>query len=245
MEWPILFYALLLVIAFLYASVGHGGASGYIALMTLFSFSPDVIRPAALVMNVFVSGLSFYHFYKEGFFRKDLFLPLAIASIPAAFIGGMMEVDAHLYKMILGLILCIPILTLSGLLKMKERDVLVNPSLVILLLVGCIIGFFSGLIGIGGGIILSPLILFLGWEKMKETAAVSTLFILVNSLAGIFGQKMVGMQLDLNMGILVGLVMIGGFTGAFLGASKWHKNRLEKVLAFVLVIAVYKLIFTG
>ena len=105
MEWPILFYALLLVIAFLYASVGHGGASGYIALMTLFSFSPDVIRPAALVMNVFVSGLSFYHFYKEGFFRKDLFLPLAIASIPTAFIGGMMEVDAHLYKMILGVIL--------------------------------------------------------------------------------------------------------------------------------------------
>ncbi len=245
MEWPILFYALLLVIAFLYASVGHGGASGYIALMTLFSFSPDVIRPAALVMNVFVSGLSFYHFYKEGFFRKDLFLPLAIASIPTAFIGGMMEVDAHLYKMILGVILCIPILNLSGLLKRKERDVLVNPSLVILLLVGCIIGFFSGLIGIGGGIILSPLILFFGWEKMKETAAVSALFILVNSLAGIFGQKMVGMQLDLNMGILVGVVMIGGFTGAFFGASKWHKNRLEKVLAFVLVIAVYKLIFTG
>lgn len=245
MEWPILFYALLLVIAFLYASVGHGGASGYIALMTLFSFSPDVIRPAALVMNVFVSGLSFYHFYKEGFFRKDLFLPLAIASIPTAFIGGMMEVDAHLYKMILGVSLCIPILNLSGLLKRKERDVLVNPSLVILLLVGCIIGFFSGLIGIGGGIILSPLILFFGWEKMKETAAVSALFILVNSLAGIFGQKMVGMQLDLNMGILVGVVMIGGFTGAFFGASKWHKNRLEKVLAFVLVIAVYKLIFTG
>lgn len=156
-----------------------------------------------------------------------------------------MEVDAHLYKMILGVILCIPVLSLSGLVKMKERDDLVNPSFAFLLLIGCIIGFFSGLIGIGGGIILSPLILLFGWAKMKETAAVSALFILVNSLAGIFGQKMVGMQLDLNMGILVGLVMIGGFTGAFFGATKWNKNRLEKVLAFVLVIAVYKLIFTG
>ncbi|MBK7964139.1 MAG: sulfite exporter TauE/SafE family protein [Bacteroidetes bacterium] len=245
MEWPILFYVLLFAIAFLYASVGHGGASGYIALMTLFSFSPDVIRPAALVMNVFVSGLSFYHFHRTGYFRKELFIPLAIASIPAAFIGGMMDVDAHIYKMLLGAILCIPIFTLSGLLKMGEREKKVDSSFIVLLLVGGIIGFFSGLIGIGGGIMLSPLILLFGWGKMKETAAVSALFILVNSLAGIFGQKMVGMQMDLNMGILAGVVMGGGFLGAYFGAAKWNKKVLERVLAFVLVIAVYKLIFTG
>ena len=245
MEWPILFYVLLLVISFLYASVGHGGASGYIALMTLFSFSPDVIRPAALVMNVFVSGLSFYHFYREGYFRMALFVPLAIASIPSAFLGGMLKVDASLYKFILGGILCIPILTLFGLFKMKKREGNMNPSFVQLMFVGCIIGFFSGWIGIGGGIILSPLLLFFDWAKMKETAAVSALFIFVNSLAGILGQKMIGVQLDLNIGILVVIVLFGGFAGSFFGAKKWNKSLLEKVLAFVLVIAVYKLIFTG
>ena len=177
-------------------------------MMTLFSFSPDEIRPAALVMNVFVSGLSFYHFSKEGYFRKDLFIPLAIASIPAAFVGGMLNVDASFYKMILGVVLCIPILTLSGLFKVKERVEILTPSFIQLLLVGCIIGFFSGWIGIGGGIILSPLILFFGWAKMKETAAVSALFIFVNSISGILGQKMVGMQLDFNIGILVGVVLL-------------------------------------
>ena len=116
---------------------------------------------------------------------------------------------------------------------------------IVLFVVGGTIGFFIGLIGIGGGIILSPLILLFGWAKMKETAAVSALFILVNSLAGILGQKMVGMQLNLNMILLVVVVMVGGFVGAFLGAAKWNKKILERVLAFVLVIAVYKLIFTG
>jgi uncharacterized membrane protein YfcA len=245
MEWPNLFYVLLLIVSFLYASVGHGGASGYIALMSLFSFSPDVIRPAALVMNIFVSGLSFYHFNKEGYFRKDLFIPLAIASIPAAFFGGMLTVDATIYKAILGLVLCFPILTLSGLFNLKEREESINPTFIKLVFVGCLIGFFSGWIGIGGGILLSPLLLFFGWAKMKETAAVSALFIFVNSMAGILGQKLVGVQLDLNIGILVGIVLIGGFAGSFLGATKWNKRILEKLLAFVLVIAVYKLIFTG
>jgi uncharacterized membrane protein YfcA len=156
----------------------------------------------------------------------------------------MLMVDASTYKLILGVILCIPILTLLGLFKMKERAISVNPSAFKLMLVGSSIGFVSGWIGIGGGIILSPFLLFVGWAKMKETAAVSALFIFVNSIAGILGQKMVGVHLDLNIGILVGIVLIGGFAGSFFGAKKWSRVILEKVLAFVLVIAVFKLIFT-
>lgn len=245
MEWPILFYVMLLVVAFLYASVGHGGASGYIALMTLFSFSPEVIRPVALVMNVFVSGLSFFHFYRADYFRKELFLPLACASVPASFVGGMLLIDVQVYKLVLGVILCIPVLTLSGVLKLNESKNKVSASLFVLLLSGGIIGLLSGLIGIGGGIILSPLLLMAGWAKMKESAAISALFILVNSLAGILGQNLVGMQLNVDVVLWVGIVMVGGFVGAFFGASKWNKKILERVLAFVLVIAVYKLIFTG
>jgi uncharacterized protein len=245
MEGPVLFYVLLIAVAFLYASVGHGGASGYIALMTLFSFSPAVIRPAALMMNVFVSGMAFYHFYKAGYFRTKLFIPLAIASIPAAFLGGMMEVDVEIYRRILGVILCIPILSLMGLLKRNEPAEDVKASFIFLFFAGLIIGFFSGLIGIGGGIILSPLLLFLGWAKMKESAAVSALFIFVNSIAGILGQKAAGIHVNQSMLMWVILVMIGGGVGAYFGAAKWSKVILEKLLALVLVIAVYKLIFTG
>jgi len=245
MEVSAIFYLTLLLISFLFASVGHGGASGYIALMTLFSFAPEEIRPAALVMNIFVSGIAFYHFYRAGHFRKDVFFPLAVVSIPAAFIGGMIQVDAGVYKIILGVILCIPVFTLLGLLKINRKEVHNKISVVGLVFTGLCIGFFSGLIGIGGGIILSPLLLLLAWTNMKETAAVSALFIFVNSIAGILGQKVMGLNLNVNLISMVGLVILGGFVGAFFGAGKWSKFVLEKVLAFVLVIAIYKLIFAG
>lgn len=152
---------LLPIIAFLYASVGHGGASGYIAIMSLFAFPISVMKPTALVLNILVSGISFYFYYREKKFDIKLFYPFAITSVPFSFLGGLLTVETHYYKIILASVLIIAVLRLIGLLG-KEKPELKPINLSFALLIGAIIGFLSGLIGIGGGIILSPVILLLG-----------------------------------------------------------------------------------
>ena len=182
-----LFLLTLPIVAFLYASVGHGGASGYLALMALFSFAPETMKPTALLLNLFVAAIAFYHYYKAGHFNKKLFLSFAVASIPLAFLGGMMEVNATIYKKVLDVLLIFAILKMLNVFG-KESTLIKDIKLWQGLIVGGVIGFFSGLIGIGGGIILTPVILLLHWGKMKEAAAVSALFIWVNSAAGLVGQ---------------------------------------------------------
>lgn len=236
-----LFLLILPIVSFLYASVGHGGASGYLALMALFSFTPVVMKPTALLLNLFVAAIAFYYYYKEGYFNKKLFLSFAIASIPMAFLGGMIEVDASLYKKILGVLLIFAILKMLNVFgkdNAKIKDVKMWQGL----LVGGSIGFFSGLIGIGGGIILTPLILLLHWGKMKEAAAVSALFIWVNSASGLFGQLSSGVTISLESFALVAIALVGGFFGAYLGSKKINNQNLRYVLAFVLVIASVKLL---
>ena len=190
-----LFLGLLPIIAFLYASVGHGGASGYLALMAIFSFAPETMKPTALLLNIFVAGIAFYHYYKAGHFNLRLFIPFAISSIPLAFIGGTIEVDASLYKKILAVLLIFAILKMLTIFG-KESAAIKKVKTWQGLLVGGIIGFFSGLIGIGGGIILTPVILLLHWGKMKEAAAVSALFIWANSASGLIGQLTGGFSLS-------------------------------------------------
>jgi len=236
--WP--FLAILPVVAFLYASVGHGGASGYLALMAIFSFAPETMKPTALLLNLFVAAIAFYHYYKQGHFNKKLFLSFAIASIPMAFLGGMIDVDASIYKKVLGGLLIFAILKMLNIIG-KESQYIKDVKIWQGLLVGGIIGFFSGLIGIGGGIILSPVILLLHWGKMKEAAAVSALFIWVNSAAGLFGQLSSGVTLSSQSFVLVGFALLGGFFGSYLGSHKFNNKHLRKVLAFVLIIASVKL----
>ena len=236
--WP--FLAILPIVAFLYASVGHGGASGYLALMAIFSFTPETLKPTALLLNLFVAAIAFYHYYKQGHFNKKLFLSFAIASIPMAFLGGMINVDASLYKKILGVLLIFAILKMLNIIG-KESQYINEIKIWQGLLVGGIIGFFSGLIGIGGGIILSPVILLLHWGKMKEAAAVSALFIWVNSAAGLFGQLSSGVTLTSQSFVLVGIALVGGFFGSYLGSHKFNNNHLRHLLAFVLIIASVKL----
>lgn len=238
-------YLLLLlpIVAFLYASVGHGGASGYLALMALFSIAPETMKPTALLLNLFVAGIAFYHYYKMGHFNKKLFLSFAVASIPAAFIGGMVDVETGLYKKILAVLLIFAILKMLPLFdKNPEKTKEVN--MVSGLVVGALIGFFSGLIGIGGGIVLTPLILLLHWGNMKEAAAVSALFIWVNSLAGLIGQFISGTELNSQSFIMVVVAVIGGFFGSYYGSRKFNNKMLRYLLAVVLSIASIKLFFT-
>ena len=242
MAFDIWFLAILPIVAFLYASVGHGGASGYLALMALFSFAPETMKPTALLLNLFVAVIAFYHYYKEGYFNKRLFLLFAVASIPMAFIGGMIEVDVVLYKKILAVLLIFAILKM---LNVFGKEVLVVKQVKLWqgIVVGGSIGFFSGLIGIGGGVILGPIILLLHWGKVKEAAAVSALFIWVNSAAGLIGQLSSGVVINPEAFILVAIAVIGGFFGSYFGSKKLNNKSLRYLLAFVLVIASVKLFF--
>jgi len=238
-------YLLLLlpVVAFLYASVGHGGASGYLALMALFSMPPETMKPTALLLNLFVAGIAFYHYYRSGHFRQKLFLAFAITSIPAAFLGGLIEIETGLYKKTLAILLLFAIIRMLPIFRNQTKGVK-EVKLLPGLLLGALIGFFSGLIGIGGGIVLTPVILLLHWGKMKEAAAVSALFIWVNSAAGLTGQLVYGVKLSPEALIMVTVAVVGGFLGSYYGSRKFNNNLLRYLLAIVLSIACLKLFFT-
>ena len=243
-ELMILFYFLLFVVAFLYASVGHGGASGYLALGAIFDLAKEVMRPTALLLNLFVSLTSFIQFYRGKHFIFKIFLPLALASVPMAFIGGRITIDTGTYKIILGILLLVPIIRFLFFPNIPVAAIRKSNTGISVLL-GAVIGFISGVIGIGGGIILSPLLLLLKWTDQKQTAAISALFIFVNSLSGLLGQWTKGIDFNANMIGYAGVAFVGGFCGAYFGAMKFNQNVLRILLALVLLFAAYKLIFTA
>src|SRR5688572_9706285 len=244
MDTLVLFYILLFLVAFLYSSVGHGGASGYLALMAIFSIAPDVMKPTALLLNLFVSLTSFIQFYRGGHFNWKVFLPFAIASVPMAFAGGLITVDAFVYKKMLGILLLVPIIRFLFFRNIQVNEIK-KASTGLSLVIGAAIGFLSGLIGIGGGIILSPVLLLLKWADMKQTAAISALFIFVNSLAGLAGQLQKGINFSPDMYAYVAVAFAGGICGAYFGSLKLNQNFLKYLLAVVLIIAAYKLLFTS
>lgn len=231
---------LLATVAFLYASVGHGGASGYLALMSLFAFPVVLMKPTALVLNILVSGISFFFYYRQKEFDLTLFYPFATTSIPFSFLGGMMGIHTYWYKIILGTVLLFAVARLLGLFG-KGTSALREINLPLALFIGAVIGFLSGLIGIGGGIILSPVLLLLRWATMKQTAAVSALFILVNSISGLFGFISQGGTLPISSAPLITVVLIGGLLGSYYGSKKMNTITLRNVLALVLTIAIFKL----
>ena len=241
----ILFPVLLFSAAFLYSSVGHGGASGYLAIMALYHFAPDQMKPTALCMNLFVSLIAFIQFKRAGYFQWKLFWPFAVASVPMAFAGGMIQLKEPVYRLILGIVLFIIVLRFLLVRNIPGDVNSRKAALPVLLLTGGAIGFLSGLIGIGGGVLLSPIILLAGWAGQKQTACTSALFIFVNSLAGLAGQLLHNNQLDFgnNMGVLVAIGIAGSVTGSYLGAEKFNISVVKYLLSVVLLIASYHLIW--
>jgi uncharacterized membrane protein YfcA len=234
-------YILLFLTAFLYAGVGHGGASGYLALMALYGVAPEEMKPTALVLNLFVSLVSFSQYYRGNYFRSKLFLPLVMGSMPMAYVGGRMSLDGVLYKQLLGGALLIAV---ARFFFVRDTKSMVKPPQALwALVIGGAIGFVSGLIGIGGGIILSPVLLLLHWSDQKQTAAVSAAFIFVNSLSGLVGMYTKGLQFSSEMGMYVGVAFVGGLLGAYLGARKMDNRGIKYALASVLLIAALKLVF--
>ena len=238
----LLFLSLIFGLAILYSSVGHGGASGYLALMAIFNFTPELMRPSALVMNIFVSSIALFSYFRNGHFKLRLLLPFIVTSIPVAFIGGSITANPKTYKIILGLFLLIAIArmviqTKSSLNEIKE----VNKTGAYV--IGIFLGFFSGLIGIGGGIILSPIIILLKWGTVKQTAAVSAAFILVNSISGLLGQVSQGIQLAPELGYMLGAAILGGTIGSYAGSFRVTETVLRYTLSLVLIFASFKLMF--
>lgn len=236
----LLFITILIVVAFLYASIGHGGASGYLGLMALFSLDPMMMRSSALILNLFVAGVSFIAYYRGGYFKPKILLPFIITSIPFAFIGASFNIDPKIYKIILGIFLFIAVLRML-IYTPKESSQIDNPPLIPALMIGACLGCFSGMIGIGGGIILSPLLILLGWANLKQAAAVSAIFIFLNSASGLLGIIQSGFvgNAQINMWIIAALC--GGLMGSFAGSFKFSTIRLQYILAFVLILASFKL----
>ncbi len=232
-------YILLGGIAFLYASVGHGGASGYLALMALMGIETQFMRSTALTLNLFVSIVAFISYYQKGYFKYKILLPFVISSVPMAYIGASLPVDPKVYKIILGIFLLIA--TLRMLLKPAEGKKIIPFSFWLALAIGAVLGFFSGMIGIGGGIILTPVLVILGWANLKEAAAVSALFIFLNSFSGLAGVIQNGYHLipDFYIWVIVGIS--AGLAGSWFGSSKLSTNALRYVLSGILLMASYKL----
>jgi uncharacterized membrane protein YfcA len=233
--------ALVFLAAVLYSMVGHAGASGYLAAMALMGIAPAMMKPTALTLNILVATVGTVQFARAGRFSWSLFWPLALGSIPLAFLGGSLALPIPVYRRLLALVLLfaayrlIRTTELAGEPRPVRRPVAVAS--------GAGIGFLSGLTGVGGGIFLSPLMLLRGWADMRRTAAVSVAFILVNSVAGLLGHLSSVRSLPAEIGVLAGTALVGGLIGSTLGSRSVPNAVLRRLLGVVLLIAAAKLFF--
>lgn len=229
-------------VAVLYSSVGHAGASGYIALMSLLSLSPGVIKPTALALNILVATIATWQFGRAGFFSWRLFAPFALAAVPMAFLGGYVALPAHLFKMLVGLVLLYSAARFATSPRIEPPST--SPPLWAALAAGAAMGLLSGLTGTGGGIFLTPLLLLMGWAQAKRAAAVSAPFVLLNSVAGLLGNVAGTSQLPTYLPPLLLAAAAGGALGSYFGSRRLAPATVKRFLAAVLVIASLKLLLT-
>jgi hypothetical protein len=234
--------AAILIVAFLYSSVGHAGASGYIAVMTLFGLAPTVVKPAALVLNILVACLATWQFRQAGHFSWKLFWPFAISSVPFAFLGGYLNLPTQVFKILIGLVLLYS--AARFLIRPKPDEESHSPTKPVSISVGAGLGLLSGLTGVGGGIFLTPLVILMRWARTKTASAVSALFILANSISGLLGNMTTTQQLPffaLPLGIAA---ILGGSVGSYFGSRQFSSLSIKRLLGIVLTIAGFKLLFT-
>lgn len=238
-------------VALLYASVGHAGATGYIAVMTLFGLDPQVIRPTALMLNVIVASIVTAQFWRAGHFRPRLFLPLAVASVPAAAAGGAASLPTAAFEAIVGVVLLFSAVRIVVEPRGEAGDADVDPTgasrftSLFLIALGGSLGLLSGLTGVGGGVFLTPALLALRVAPVKQVAAVSAPFILVNSIAGLLGGFAAGRPLPPIGLAVIGAVVVGGAVGSQLGAFRVSPQGLRRLMGVVLVVAGLKLLLKG
>ena len=240
----VLLTCLIFIAALLYASVGHAGASGYLAAMALFSVAPEEMKPTALVLNLLVASVGTMRYARAGCFAWNIFWPFAVLSIPFAFLGGMWKLPVATYKLILGTVLLFAAWRLA--IKQSAQAPMTQKPIVLplALALGALIGLLSGLTGVGGGIFLSPVLLLLGWADVRRTAGVSIVFILVNSAAGLLGHIESVKSLPHQVVWWAPAAFIGGLVGAELGSHRLTPLLMRRMLAVVLVVAGLKMLLS-
>lgn len=236
--------AFIFVMALLYSSVGHGGASGYLAAMALFNVAPAVMRPVALCLNVVVAGLAAIRFYGAGYFSWRLFLSFAATSVPFAYLGGMIRLPPIYYKQVVGAVLLFAAYRLWRFAQSEMTEELREVQVWVALVCGAVLGLLSGLVGVGGGIFLSPLVLMMRWADVRQASGVAAWFIVVNSIAGLAGSRAEILTLP-SAALLWGVAaFVGGIIGSELGSRRMASKQLRRALAVVLVIAGVKLLLS-
>lgn len=246
---PIVLGALFFAAAALYASVGHGGASGYLAVMGLVGFAPILMRPTALLMNVCVASIALFRFWHaaraQGGTQWQLFWPFALGSVPMAYLGGRIHLPNHWHAYVVGAVLIWSAwrlwLAARSNTHVHSSETQALPRLPLCIAIGGAIGLLAGLTGVGGGVFLSPLLILVGWAQVRTAAAPSAAFILLNSIAGLTGLYTHTPTLPSSLPIWLGAVILGGTLGAWLGARKLANSAMRRALAIVLLVAGIKM----
>lgn len=243
-EFILLAFVLFLVVAMLYSSVGHAGASGYLAIMALLSFAPESIKPTSLILNIVVALIASIKFIRAGYFDKRIFLAFIFTSLPLAFLGGYLVIPSNYFKLAAGIFLVVSaaFLLMREYIRPGSNEIKKMPA-VAGISIGAIIGFFSGLIGVGGGIFLSPIIIMNRWTTVKNASGIAALFILLNSISGLAGNLTAVNKVDSNIIYWIAAVVLGGLAGSWLGTKKYNNKVIITFLFIVLITAGLKFIF--